>query len=260
MSCRRNYGIKPNLVRVSNALVAALLAGCASSPSVEESKPETVTLPHYVEPFTGTDLTGWQDPRGKWLAAGDAEPAEEKPEEIIITEGSGVLVNGTEGRTTNLLTVMEHGDVELILEFMVPKGSNSGVYLQGRYEVQILDSWQKYQPSFGDCGGIYQRYVNGKGFEGSSPRANASLPPGEWQRFDIHFRAPRFNSEGKKIQNGRFVKVIHNGVMIHENVEVTGPTRSASFEDESPWGPLMLQGDHGPIAFRNLLVRHTVFP
>ena len=74
------------------------------------------------------------------------------------------------------------------------------------------------------------------------------------------FRAPRFNDSGKKTENARFVKVVHNGVVIHEEVEVTGPTRSASFEDEGAWGPLMLQGDHGPVAYRNLLVRHLVIP
>ena len=62
------------------------------------------------------------------------------------------------------------------------------------------------------------------------------------------------------MENARFVKVVHNGVVIHENIEVTGPTRSASFEDEQPWGPIMFQGDHGPIAYQNLLVRHVVIP
>ena len=245
---------------VSSAIVTVLLASCASSPSVREVAPETVSLPQYVEPFNGFDLAGWREPRGNWTVASMVEPNPQRSEEPDPSSMFEALVNGAEGRTSNLLSDMEHGDIELNLEFMVPKGSNSGVYLQGRYEVQILDSWQKYEPTFADCGGIYQRYSDGQGFEGTSPRVNASLPPGEWQRFDIHFRAPRFDSDGRKVENARFVKVIHNGVVIHENVEVTGPTRSASFEDEKPWGPLMLQGDHGPIAYRNLLGRHVVFP
>ena len=65
------------------------------------------------------------------------------------------------------------------------------------------------------------------------------------------FRAPRFDAGGKKTANARFVKVVHNGQVIHENVEVTGPTRAAAFNDEKPHGPLMLQGDHGPVAYRN---------
>jgi hypothetical protein len=252
--------MKSTLIRFSSVMVTALLASCASSPAVKEVAPETVSLPQYAEPFNGSDLTGWREPRGKWAVAGLVEPDSQNSGDADPSAMFAALVNGAEGRTSNLLSDMEHGDIELILEFNVPKGSNSGVYLQGRYEIQILDSWQKYQPTFADCGGIYQRHLNGQGFEGTSPRVNASLPPGEWQRFDIHFRAPRFDEEGKKVENARFVKVIHNGVVIHENVEVTGPTRSASFEDEKPWGPLMLQGDHGPIGFRNLLGRHTVFP
>ena len=85
--------------------------------------------------------------------------------------------------------------------------------------------------------------------------ANASKPPGEWQTFDVIFRAPRFDGSGKKIDNARFVKVIHNGRVVHQNVEVTGPTRSSAFNDEKPTGPMMLQGDHGPVAFRNLWLK-----
>ena len=248
------------LLWFSSVMVTALLVSCASSPAMKESAPETVSLPQYVEPFNGSDLTGWQEPRGKWAVATLVETNSQNSGNDAPSSMFAALVNGAEGRTSNLLSDMEHGDIELSLEFMVPEGSNSGVYLQGRYEVQILDSWQKYQPTFADCGGIYQRHLNGQGFEGTSPRVNASLPPGEWQRFDIQFRAPRFDAEGNKVENARFVKVNHNGVVIHENVEVTGPTRSASYEDEKPWGPLMLQGDHGPIAFRNLLGRHAIFP
>ncbi len=136
-----------------------------------------------------------------------------------------------------------------------PKGSNSGVYFQARYEIQILDSWGVEHPKYGDCGGIYERWKDNQGFEGRPPRVNASREPGEWQSFDVIFRAPRFDAAGGKIANARFVKVIHNGTVVHENVEVTGPTRASTFEDEKPLGPLMLQGDHGPVAYRNLRVK-----
>ncbi|MEK7676891.1 MAG: family 16 glycoside hydrolase [Verrucomicrobiota bacterium] len=73
------------------------------------------------------------------------------------------------------------------------------------------------------------------------------------------FRAPRFDASGKKVENARFVKVTHNGRVIHENVELTGPTRAATYEnDEKPTGPLMLQGDHGPVAYRNLQLKPVV--
>ncbi len=239
------------------AALAVGLVGCTTPPPARTGQSETLGAPLYVQPFNGVDLGGWRNPVGNWGVVGLAVANPFEPTQISVSPGSGVLVNGLDGRTSNLLTVMEHGDVEVHLEFMVPKNSNSGVYLQGRYEVQILDSWGDYEPSFAACGGIYQRWANGEGFEGYAPRVNASLPPGDWQRFDILFRAPRFNEQGVKVENARFVEVMHNGVKIHENVEVTGPTRSAAFFDESPAGPLMLQGDHGPIAYRNLVLRHV---
>ncbi|NQT11435.1 MAG: DUF1080 domain-containing protein, partial [Planctomycetes bacterium] len=121
--------------------------------------------------------------------------------------------------------------------------------------VQILDSWGVETPKYGDCGGIYQRWANGRGFEGRPPGVNASRPPGQWQTFDCVFLAPRFDAAGKKIANAKFVKVVHNGKLVHENVEVTGPTRAAAFSDEKPLGPLMLQGDHGPVAYRNVWLK-----
>ncbi|MCS1408957.1 MAG: hypothetical protein M2R45_02136 [Verrucomicrobia subdivision 3 bacterium] len=253
---RRHHARQGSLV-VAVGLV--LLWGCVTP--VPEPRPvTTVTLPQYVQPFNGVDLGGWRRPVGNWMVVESAEADAFDQTKLLLTEGTGVLVNGTEGKTSNLLTVMEHGDAEIHLEFLVPRNSNSGVYLQGRYELQILDSWGNYEPTFGDCGGIYERWANGKGFEGRRPRVNASLPSGNWQRFDITFRAPRFDVTGRKIENARFIKVVHNGVTIHENVEVTGPTRSAPFDDEQPWGPLMLQGDHGPVAYQNMLIRHLYLP
>jgi hypothetical protein len=125
------------------------------------------------------------------------------------------------------------------------------VYFQGRYEIQILDSWGVKAPGSGDCGGIYERWKDDKGYEGRPPRVNASLPPGQWQTYDVWFRAPRFDAAGKKTADARFVKVVHNSKVIHENQTVTGPTRAAMFDDEKLLGPLMLQGDHGPVAYRN---------
>jgi hypothetical protein len=205
--------------------------------------------------FTGSDLKGWKSPHGTWEAvkAVSLDPANGK---AFRTEaGTGVLLNSASGHTEDLFTETDHGDCELHLEFCVPKDSNSGVYLQGRYEVQILDSFGKKDLAFGDCGGLYERPEKGVGFQGKAPSLNASKAPGEWQTFDITFRAPRFGKDGKKTENARFVKVVHNGKTIHENVEVDGPTRSAAFPDEKALGPVMLQGDHGPVAFRNLRLK-----
>jgi len=206
--------------------------------------------------LTGSDFSAWRANTGQWRIVGGAHlnPGDEK---LLLGEpATGAIVNGPTGRTVNLLSKQEFGDVRAHVEFMVSKDSNSGVYFMGRYELQIFDSWQKAPEYPGiECGGIYERWDekrSPKGFEGRSPRVNASRRPGQWQTFDVVFRAPRFDKAGHKIANARFEKVVHNGILVHSDVVLTGPTRSSAYEDEKPTGPLMLQGDHGPVAYRNI--------
>ncbi len=211
----------------------------------------------WIELIQPKGMEGWKGETGTWLNVGGAWAAADGSKKINYTGvGTGILVNGPEGKTVNLFSIVEHADVEAKVVFMVPPESNSGVYFMGRYEIQVLDSWGEENPEHSDCGGIYQRWQDGKGFEGVPPRVNASRPPGEWQSFHVIFRAPRFDENGNKTENAKFIKVVHNGQGIHENVEVTGPTRAAGFEDEQPKGPLMFQGDHGPVAYKNLVIRH----
>lgn len=167
----------------------------------------------------------------------------------------GVILNG-QGRTVNLVTDEKFGDMELYVEFMVPKGSNSGVYLHGLYEVQVFDSWGSTESmTSSDCGGIYHRWIDNHGVGGSAPSRNASRRPGEWQSFYIWFRGPRFDASGKKVQNAKFLRVVHNGLSIQKDVEVDGPTRAAMNIPEAATNPIMLQGDHGPVAYRNIYWR-----
>ena len=179
---------------------------------------------------------------------------------IVTSPGTGVLINLPEnGKQDALLTAWEHGDMMLEMEVMLPKGSNSGIYLQGRYEVQLFDSWGVQFPKFSDIGGIYRNWENepDRAFAGIAPSANPARPPGVWQKMMIHFRAPRFNAQGQKTENARFVYVELNGVPIHENVEVPHATGGPISQEEVALGPLMIQGDHGAVAFRN--VRYTRF-
>jgi len=212
------------------------------------AEPEQMSL-------VGKDLSAWRESTGDWVVVGEAMPSEENERLLVGKPGEGIMLNGPKGRTRNILSKIEHGDIEAHVEFMVAKGSNSGVYFQARYEIQVLDSWGVKKLKHGDCGGIYQRWDRGRGFEGHPPRVNASKPPGQWQTFDVVFRAPRFDESGNKIANACFVKVVHNGQVVHENVELTGPTRASTYNDEKPSGPLMLQGDHGPVAYRNIRIK-----
>lgn len=210
-----------------------------------------------IELFTGQDVSGWREKTGEWMAAAEVPLDEKDSKKFAIKEGRGVLVNGPTGKTVNLVTVPEFGDVEAHIEFNVPQGSNSGVYFQGRYEIQVLDSFGHTPLKYGDNGGIYR---NGKGWEGKPPSVNVSKAPGQWQTFDVTFRAPRFDAAGKKAEDAKFVKVTHNGTVIHENVSVNGPTTAAAYTDEQPLGPIMLQGDHGPVAYRNLRIKKLHLP
>jgi len=210
-----------------------------------------------VELFTGKDMIGWKSPTGTWTVVSSValDPSNDKA--FVSTPGTGVSLNSSGGKTLNIESSGEWGDCALHVEFCVPKGSNSGIYPQGRYEVQVFDSFGKAEVAEHDCGAIYQRWDpsrgNGKeGYEGHAPTVNVSKPPGEWQSFDIVFRAPRLDASGKKTANAVFLKVHHNGKMIHENIECSGPTRGAKFANEAPTGPILLQGDHGPVAYRNL--------
>jgi sugar phosphate isomerase/epimerase len=208
--------------------------------------------------FSGNDFSAWRGDTGRWEVVGDALLKPDNEKMLAAKPGAGTIINGPTGRSVNLLSKQEFGDVRAHVEFVVSKDSNSGVYLMGRYEVQVYDSWQKASEYPGiECGGIYQRWDDRRapeerGFEGHSPRVNASREPGQWQTFDIVFRAPRFDTVGHKVANARFEKVMHNGVLVHRDVELTGPTRASAWDDEKPLGPLMLQGDHGPVAYRNL--------
>lgn len=210
--------------------------------------------------LNGRDLTGWKGQSGphEWFTtkgvrwerllgptrlAGKSEPA-------------GTMLNGPNGRMQNIVTEEKFGDVELYLEFMLAKGSNSGVYLHGLYEIQIFDSYGSSEPmKTSDCGAVYHRWIDNQGVGGSAPSRNASRRPGEWQSFHIWFRAPRFDASGKKVENARFIRVLHNGLTVQKDVELEGGTRAHMPLAEAPTNPIMLQGDHGPVAFKNIYVR-----
>jgi hypothetical protein len=182
-------------------------------------------------------------------------PVVQHPQAVTFSTGKGILLNmNDETKKDNLVSAFEHGDIELELEVMLPKGSNSGIYLQGRYEVQLLDSWGVKEAKYSDIGGIYRNWENepGKIYMGKAPLTNPAKAPGLWQKFKISFRAPRFDAAGKKITNAKFISVELNGVKIHDNVEVPLPTGGPIENNEKPFGPLMIQGDHGPVAFRNV--------
>jgi hypothetical protein len=185
--------------------------------------------------FDGKDLSKWQNMKG-----GDAKWS--------VANGC-MTVNGT----GDIRTRDEFGDVQLHIEWATPsevKGDgqgrgNSGVYLQGRYEIQVLDSYNNKTYFDGQAGAFYGH---------SAPLVNASRKPGEWQAYDIIFHAPKLASDGK-VEPGSLT-VFHNGVLIQDHVPVKGQaTTAAQLKGVAAKGPLALQ-DHGnPVRFRNIWIR-----
>ncbi len=238
-----------------------------------------------MKPLKYEDLSAFNEQAGNWFVVGDVvmnptidihaheevapeettgkkkkkkkknvPPPPPKPKAVTYQAGTGILLNmNDDTQKSHLISNWEHGDMIFETEVMIPKGSNSGIYLQGRYEVQLLDSWGVKNPGFGDIGGIYRNWESepGKIYMGKAPYTNAAFAPGVWQHMKIAFKAPRFDAQGKKIANALFVYVELNGVRIHENLQVPLPTGGPIDQKEVAKGPLMIQGDHGPVAFRN---------
>jgi hypothetical protein len=234
-------------MRSTLSILALLSLGASSvlfSLSRAGESGKTVTL------FNGVDLKGWKlkgkEEKSKWVV-GTASLDDAKPNQLKVAKGGkGELVNAA-GGGVDIYSEAKFGDCTIDLELMVPKGSNSGVYVHGEYEVQVLDSYGRAKVGPGDLGGLYGA---------AAPRLNAAKKPGEWQRFIIEFQAPRFEN-GKKVSNAKFLKITLNDQVIHENVEMKGPTPSGVTGKEHPTGPVMFQGDHGPVAYRNIKVTPT---
>jgi hypothetical protein len=169
-----------------------------------------------VQPFNSRDLKGWKrkgdKDRSQWVV-GRATLDAKDPRQLAVAalppqaDGGPAprwLINKSGGVV--IYTEQKFGDGLYEIEFLVPKGSNSGIYLTGEYEVQILDSFGRTKVGPGDLGGLYGA---------AAPRVNAAGAPGQWQRFVIAFQAPRFEG-GKRVRKAKFLKVTLNDRVIHE--------------------------------------------
>ena len=235
------------LVRIS--LIITFAISSLTGSFAQKVKPILKELPL-------NSMEAFKSPSANWKIVGEVQ-ARYTDTVLGYTKGTGILLNdfnksfAYKGTPYHLFPNMEHGDIYLEFDFMITKGSNSGIYLQSRYEVQINDSWGVKIPTFSDMGGIYERWKDDKGFEGNAPLKNASSAPGLWQHMEISFQAPRFDANGKKTMPAKFNFVKLNGITLHENIFVSGPTRAAIADDEKQLAPLMIQGDHGMIAIKN---------
>ncbi len=182
-----------------------------------------------------------------------------KQNKLVANEGIGSILFNNNERLPDLITKESWGDHEIHLEFLVAKGSNSGIKLHSLYEIQIYDSYGKTNLTGSDCGGVYPRWELKPAFtyidKGIPPSKNACKPAGEWQTLDITFLAPRFDEAGNKVKNARLPKVLLNGELIHDNAELLTPTGNNFKLKEKAKGPILIQVDHGPVALKNVKVR-----
>lgn len=216
-------------------------------PVVDPGTPSTQEAPgkppsDAVVLFDGRDLSKWEN--------GDKNPAKWKVENGYVE---------VVAKTGSIQTKQAFGDCQLHVEFAEPipavgesqERGNSGVFLMNQYEIQVLDSYENKTYADGQAAAVYGQYP---------PMVNASRPPGQWQAYTIVFHRPRFDSAGKLLRPAR-VTVFHNGVLVQDNVELTGPTAHGQrppYKAGLDKGPVGLQ-DHGrPVRFRNIWIRELL--
>ena len=203
-----------------------------------------------IRPFNGRDLNDWayrgSAKKSKWTV-GVAAVSPDNPKQLVAREGTGEMINlaAHHGESVDIYSKATFGDCRIELGIMVPKGSNSGIYVMGEYEIQVLDSYGREKLGNGDMGAVYGA---------APPPVNACKPPGEWQTYVIEFRAPRFDADGRKTANARLLKVELNGQTLHRDLELPKPTPGGVKGKEAAEGPIMFQGNHGPVAYREIKV------
>jgi hypothetical protein len=262
-SARRRSLAGAGLMALSMATASGVGAQVGGAPSgwrpndMNRPRPAAVTPPPQSLPapapadaivlFDGRDMSAWELVRGG--------PVDWKVENgyVEVVNGPGEIRPASPG-TGAIRTKQQFGDIQLHLEWASPNPprgvaqdrGNSGVMLMGRYEVQVLDSYQRSDTyADGQAGAIYGQYP---------PLANATRPPGEWQSYDIVFRAPRYGADGTLTEAPR-VTVIHNGIVIQNNEVLQARGGNAQNAARPTTGPLQLQDHNHPVRYRNIWVR-----
>jgi len=208
--------------------------------------------PALVTPGKGTRppsdavvLYGGPADKDKWMNT-DGGPLEWKAKDVLTVVP----------KAGDIRTKLQFGSVQLHIEWRTPEiidgngqeRGNSGIYLMGLYEVQVLDSYKNETYYNGQAGSIYKQHI---------PLVNACKPPGEWQIFDIFFTAPGFNKDGS-LETPGYMTIVHNGVLIQNHVALLGPTvysGTPSYWKHADKLPLLLQDHSSPVSYRNIWIR-----
>lgn len=250
---------------IAMAILAALLAANLMTDAVTPSQLGLTKNPHITgQKWRVHDMDRPQPKAVQTAALG--EPSPPPSDAIVLFNGDnleqfvnqslriedGAMIIGKGGQQT----IDSYGDIQLHVEWVSPNPpinegqnrGNSGILLMGLYEVQVLDSYQSPSYADGQAGAMYGQ---------QPPMVNASKPPGEWQSYDIFFRAPRFNDD-KTLQSPAYVTVVHNGVLVQFNQPFLGPAgwrRNTSYQYHNAKLPLQLQWHRSEVKYRNIWLR-----
>jgi len=254
-------------IRVATLLLVVGSAAFAQA----ETRPEPTNK---IDGYTNTPIipgTKWHvhdpgRPQPKWgVPQYDGAPVPAPADATVLFDGANLdrwrnkkwkLEDGamtvTKGGQSS---VDQFGDIQLHVEFRIPKGmkktgqggGNSGIYFMGKYEIQVLDGYGNRTYPDGTCAAMYAQ---------KPPDVNACRPTGEWQCYDIHFKAPVF--DGKEVVSKAYITVYHNNVLVHDNIAYLGATawkRVGAYKPHGPKGPINLQAHGAPVSYRNIWVR-----
>jgi hypothetical protein len=232
--------------------IISMNARCQDTQMKPEDTEDWSRRPEIVIPGEGTKppsdaivLYGGPEDLDKWESQGEGGIQWEVGEFLTVKPHTG-----------GIQTKQDFGNVQLHIEWRTPEKvegngqerGNSGVFLMGRYEIQVLDSYDNETYYNGQAGSIYKDHI---------PLVNACLPPGAWQKYDIIFEAPVFNKDGS-LARPAFVTVIQNGVLIQNHVLIHGTTDFIGIHKytvHAPRLPLALQDHNNPVSFRNIWIR-----
>lgn len=224
-----------------------ILGACQRDGTTVEEEVEKPTIPTTLpkQDFPLQDLSAFASASEAWAIAGNAF-ASTTTSEFSAEAGTGALVCTNEANTlTPISTQMEHGDLEMDLEFLLPQNGQAQLWLQGRYAIQLEDTWGGESRR---CGML----IGSTSAEDRLAPVNASRAPGLWQHLSLYFEAARFGSDGKKVSDAKLHYLRLNGYTLFENVDLTAPSAGASTTDEVAEAPLVFASQSGAVAFKDI--------
>ena len=232
-----------NLIKSGSRVRLLLLLALAGPAAAQAQSSNDSTL---------NSLASFEQPGSGWSAVADLVTTPDKFESFKKSAGSGILVVEGQNKESFLATKSAFGDSEVEFDFLVGKGAIASVLLQGRYRLNLSDSWAQLTSSFNGLGGIGQQNAgDSSGFSGLAPLMNVAKAPGLWQHVRIRFRAPQF-ATGSKTSNAVFEEVMINGCVVQQNAELQGASANARSAKEEGTGPLVFSSSNGVLAIKNL--------